>query len=53
MNGIDSDKHVFVEGFPKTIFQAKYLIGCGIVPDAVIFLKLDDAQVKNNIKSFY
>lgn len=44
--GIDSDKHVFIEGFPKTLFQAKYLLGCGIVPDATIFLKVPQEKVR-------
>ena len=47
--GIDSDKHMFVEGFPKTIFQAKYLIGSGIVPDGIIFLKYNEAQVLKSL----
>ena len=50
ISGIESDKHVFVEGFPKTIFQTKYLIGSGIIPDSIIFLKYSDQKVHQNIQ---
>lgn len=42
---VGTDKHIFIEGFPKTLFQAKYLLGCGIVPDAVIFLKAPEDKI--------
>ena len=38
IQGLDSSNHIFIEGFPKTVFQAKYLISEGIIPDAIIFL---------------
>lgn len=46
--GLDSDKHIFIEGYPKTLFQAKYLLSCGIVPDAIIFLKFPEDKVRTS-----
>lgn len=51
MNSIEGDQHLFIEGYPKTIFQAKHLIGSGIVPDAIIFLKTTEEQENKNVWS--
>lgn len=47
LSGVPSDKHIFIEGFPKTIFQAKYLIGAGCIPDGIIFLKIKPEKPSN------
>ena len=40
----------FVEGFPKTIYQAKYLVSKGIVPDAIIFVNSEERVDKINLR---
>jgi len=38
MQSLETTNHIFIEGFPKTMFQAKFMISQGLVPDAIIFL---------------
>lgn len=40
----------FIEGFPKTIYQAKYLVSKGIVPDAIIFINSEERVDKINLR---
>lgn len=33
---INQNKNIIIEGFPKTIYQSKYLLNKGIIPSAII-----------------
>ncbi len=53
IQGLDSSNHIFIEGFPKTVFQAKYLISEGIIPDAIIFLNYPEEASLSNLRLSY
>ncbi len=50
MQSIETNNHIFIEGFPKTLFQAKYMISKGMVPDAIIFLNYPAETCLYNLK---
>ena len=50
---LDPQKHVFIEGFPKTIYQAKYMINEKLIPDSLIFINNSNKNSINDlIKKF-
>jgi len=51
LNSLEDNTRCFVEGFPKTVYQAKYLVNQGIIPDAMIFINSDENKDKAILKS--
>lgn len=50
INGLKSDKDIIVEGFPKTIYQAKFLVSHNIIPDSLVFINLEEDSIRSNLR---
>lgn len=51
LNAIEDNTQCFIEGFPKTVYQAKYLVHKGIIPDAIVFINSDEEADKVTLQT--
>lgn len=51
LNALEDNSQCFVEGFPKTIYQAKYLVNQGILPDAIIFINSNEEDDRKTLEA--
>lgn len=52
MKTLKDNDNIIIEGFPKTIYQAKYLVNKNIIPDSLIFLNYKENGKENLLEKF-
>ena len=51
LHTLEDNSQCFIEGFPKTVYQAKYLVSQGVIPDAMVFINSDEHSDKAVLKA--
>lgn len=53
MKNLKKNDNIIIEGFPKTIYQAKYLVNKNIIPDSLVYLNYkEETNEENIVKKF-